>query len=338
MFRRLATLACAVSCAATLAATPAFAAPADSVYTYAVIGDVPYGAEQIAAFPQWIDQINADKAVRSVFHLGDIKNGSSECSDDYFEQIRTQFDRFAQPLIYTPGDNEWTDCHRANNGAYNPLERLSTVREVFFDAPGRTLGQRSQPVASQSALGIPENVSLSEHGVAMATLHVVGSNDGLQPWTGIGRSAVTPEQVADEAQRMAGAVAQVASVFAQATQRRDRAVALYLQADMFDPTTAVEEANFGAFRPLVNAIARGAATFGKPVYLFNGDSHAYTSDTPLSAGSPWLDFYGAPAVPNLSRITVDGSANNQDYLRVNITRPGSSPDVLTWEQVPYLVP
>ncbi len=27
----------------------------------AVIGDIPYGADQLAAFPGWIDQINAAK-------------------------------------------------------------------------------------------------------------------------------------------------------------------------------------------------------------------------------------------------------------------------------------
>lgn len=44
------------------------------------------------------------------------------------------------PLVYTPGDNEWTDCHRVNNGAYDPLDRLAAVRKTFFPRPGFTLG------------------------------------------------------------------------------------------------------------------------------------------------------------------------------------------------------
>jgi len=41
---------------------PATAEPdGRSQYSFAVIGDVPYGAAQIAAFPGWIGQINADK-------------------------------------------------------------------------------------------------------------------------------------------------------------------------------------------------------------------------------------------------------------------------------------
>src|SRR3712207_4479824 len=94
-----------------------------SAYSFAVIGDIPYGAEQVTSFPRVVEQINADPSVSLVNHLGDIKSGSTECSDAYLSGIRRSFDRFADPLVYTPGDNEWTDCHRPNNGGYNPLER-----------------------------------------------------------------------------------------------------------------------------------------------------------------------------------------------------------------------
>ena len=71
--------------------------------------------------------------------------------------IRAEFDRFEMPLLYTPGDNEWTDCHRVAAGMFNPLERLDVLRDVFFDAPGQTLGADPLPVASQDAIGFPEN-------------------------------------------------------------------------------------------------------------------------------------------------------------------------------------
>src|SRR5689334_3609422 len=66
-FRPLAAAALALAGTAgvSLASTPSSAAdPAES--TFAVIGDVPYGAAQIAAFPSWIQQINADPDVSSV--------------------------------------------------------------------------------------------------------------------------------------------------------------------------------------------------------------------------------------------------------------------------------
>jgi len=57
-------------------------------YTFAVIGDIPYGDAAIARFPANVAQINADPAVQWVDHLGDIKNGSSVCSDAYFQLIK----------------------------------------------------------------------------------------------------------------------------------------------------------------------------------------------------------------------------------------------------------
>jgi len=42
------------------------------------------------------------------------------------------FHQFEKPLIYTPGDNEWTDCNKLEAGSYNPQERLETARKVFF--------------------------------------------------------------------------------------------------------------------------------------------------------------------------------------------------------------
>lgn len=42
------------------------------------------------------------------------------------------------------------------------------------------------------------------------------------------------------------------------------------------------------------------------------------------------------AADNLKRVTVDGSSNNRDYLRVSINRPGTA-DILTWQRVPYTV-
>ncbi|WP_148615370.1 hypothetical protein [Nocardioides rubriscoriae] len=322
------------------AARPGASAPGQDKaghFSFAVIGDVPYGADQIARFPGWIGQINAADPALTV-HVGDIKNGSSRCDDGYYSLIRSDFDLFEGPLVYTPGDNEWTDCHRANNGAYQPLERLDRVRSVFFDHPGQTLGQEPMTVSSQAADGLPENVVFRRQQVDFAVVHVVGSNDDLQPWTGVGNTTATPAQVAEEQHRMAGAVAGVRSAFATARQRQDRAVALFLQADMFDPTYQPSGSDISAFAPLVQAIIDESSSFAGDVYLFNGDSHVYNSDHPLAPGSPLLARYTALGVTGsaakVERITVDGSSNNLDWLKVTVNRPGAA-EALSWERIPY---
>ncbi|HET7799440.1 MAG TPA: metallophosphoesterase family protein [Humibacillus xanthopallidus] len=339
--RRTASVLALVAAALTTAVAPlaASAASAASVpsgtnggFSFAVIGDVPYGTSQVEAFPGWIDQINAAKPALT-FHVGDIKNGSSRCDDAYYRMIRADFDRFEKPLIYTPGDNEWTDCHRPNNGAYNPLERLDFDRSVFFDRPGRSLGQAPAPVISQAAAGFPENVQLRRAGVQFAAIHVVGSNDGLQPWTGLGLSTPTPEQVAAEKARMDNALAVVRSSFAAARQHHDRAVVILQQADMFDPTYTPAPSDISAFTPLVRALVEESSTFDGDVYLVNGDSHVYNADRPLAAGSAWLTTYGVTgSADNLQRVTVDGSANNTDWLRMTVRSSGPT---LSWERVPY---
>ena len=55
--------------------------------TLGVLGDVPYIPAQFAAFPSWVAEINADPDVESAVHLGDIKSGSTVCSDAYFDSI-----------------------------------------------------------------------------------------------------------------------------------------------------------------------------------------------------------------------------------------------------------
>ena len=60
----------------------------------------------------------------------------------------------------------------------------------------------------------------------------------------------------------------------------------------------------------------------------------FNSDNPLGAGSSWLTFYGVDhAVPNLARVTVDGSTGVNNYLRVTVHSSGK--DVLTWTRVPF---
>jgi hypothetical protein len=308
--------------------------------TYAVIGDTPYSTFQIQHFPDDIAEINADPDVSRVIHLGDIKSGSTRCDTidsnpdtGDFTQIRSDFDLFQDPLVYTPGDNEWTDCHRANNGAYQPLDRLAFDRSIFFDNPGTTLGAPRKVTVPNPAY--PENVTLRRADVDVAVLHVVGSNDDLQPWTGVGNSTATAAQVAEERDRMAANLALLRDTFAQARQRHDRAVLVMQQADMFDPTYTPTPADISAFTPLVQALVDETSAFDGEVYLFNGDSHIYNTDRPLAPRSVWLQRYGVTgSAAGLQRITVDGSSNNVDWLKVTVNRPGAE-HVLSWERVPY---
>lgn len=168
----------------------------------------------------------------------------------------------------------------------------------------------------------------------IATLHVVGSNNDRLPWTGIGLTEPTAEQLAEESHRMALSIEHLGATFDRARQTRSRAVAVFLQADMFDPSYEPTW-DVSAFAPLVQALVDEASAYDGEVYLFDGDSHVYNVDRPLAPGSSWLEVYGVEgAAANLTRVTVDGEARNTGFLEVTVSRPGSTP-VLTWERVPY---
>jgi hypothetical protein len=286
--------------------------------TLAIIGDIPYGAKLIAEFPQDVQEINADPDVSRVIHLGDIKDGSSRCDTSYYQARFADFQTFADPLVYTPGDNEWTDCHRANNGGYLPTERLDTVRGLFFPRPGRTLGGEQAKVAYQSKT-YPENVAWTDHGVVFGTVHVVGSNDDQDPWFTDRKDAAgnpvpeTPDEAALQAReythRQAATLDWIDTIFDRAERKHAPGVVIGMQADMWDGAAATSP----AFAAIKAVLADRAAHFGKPVLLLEGDSHLLKVDHP------------APMPANLTRMVVEGSTNvphEWTKLTVDPSRPG----------------
>jgi hypothetical protein len=298
-----ALLAAAATAAAAEPPEPTSPKPA----TLAIIGDTPYGPEQVEAFPGDVAEINGDPDVRRVVHLGDIKNGSSRCDDAYFAARLADFRAFDDPLVYTPGDNEWTDCHRANNGGYVPTERLAALRALFFAQPGHTLGADAE-VAHQSA-AFPENVRWTQSRVVFGAVHLVGSNDGQAPWFGDRGTPETPAEtalrVAEYSAREAAALAWIDETFDAAEERRSPAVVLAMQADMWD--ASAPPAALSAFVPFKALIAERAAAFGKPVLLLQGDSHSFLVDQPV----------GMPG--NVTRVVVQGSTNlPHEWLRLRV--------------------
>jgi Calcineurin-like phosphoesterase len=278
--------------------------------TVAVIGDVPYGTDQEARFDELINAINDDPKVRIAAHVGDIKNGSTTCSDERFSAVAQAFETFKDPVIYTPGDNEWTDCHRANNGAFNPLERLDTLRSTFFAQPGTALGRHPKRVDYQATM--VENVRWVESRVAFATLHVVGSNNGLAPWSGLGQATPTADQLAEVDARITAALGWIDQTFDTAEAKGLEGVVLAMQADTWAPVPGSGQ------QAIVDRIAERTAAFDGDVLLLQGDSHVFTADNPLG-----LD--------NFTRIVVHGETLPFEYLRLTIDHHAN--DLFSWERV-----
>jgi hypothetical protein len=297
--------------------------------TYAIIGDTPYGAAQLAEFPRLVAALNADPDVELTVHLGDIKDGASLCSDAYFAGMRANFDALADPLVLTPGDNDWTDCHRPAAGGSIPTERLTAFRSVFYPRPRQSLGQRRKSLETQADrpgfATFVENRLWKAQKVVFATVHVVGSNNDLVPWFG---AAETPaqqgERLAEYAARLEATLAWLDRTFAFAADEDARGVVVAMQADMWFSTAL-------GFTEIVQRLADRASAFGKPVLLLEGDSHRFLVDRPLAAGSPFHAV--TTAAPNLTRIVVEGQTA-AEWLKLRID-PNAA-QLFTWTRVPVL--
>jgi hypothetical protein len=288
--------------ACALFASTALAAPAAGLgapLRFAIVGDLPYFAWEVLRLDQMIDRMNAEP-LALVLHVGDIKGGQALCSDGTYLERRAQFARSTHPFVLLPGDNDWTDCHRASNGGYDPLERLAFVRRTFH-AEAATLGRR--PLRPVRQPGFPENMRWELGGVVFVAVHAVGSHNGL------GRSR---EADTEFGERNAANLAWLTAAFEQAARSHARGVVVAFHANPRFESPAGSRARLG-YDDLVRALTEHARALGRPVLVVHGDTHTYRLDRPLVIhGAPDLtsvtrvESFGSPVV-GWVRVTVDPS-------------------------------
>lgn len=287
--------------------TPSFA------QSFALIGDVPYGAAQEVQFDRVIEEINAARGVRFVVHNGDVKAGGERCDDALLQKRFEQFQKFDDAFIVTPGDNDWTDCHRTNNGNYLPTERLAKFREIFYPQPGKTTGGHPARVRTQAAMAgfqdYVENMMWHFNGTIMATLHVVGSNNNLDPWNQLdpSDSYANPraDRMAEFQAREAAALAWIDEIFAAAHQTHAAGVMVAMQANPNYDLPASDPQRQG-FNKVLDSLVQHAIAFGKPVLLANGDSHYFRVDKPLAGP---VNPSGEATLENVTRVENFGTPN-----------------------------
>jgi hypothetical protein len=328
------------------AATPAEQSE-DGLLSIAVYGDSPYGLNdkdtaQFAATPAFIQTINNDNDVSLVFHVGDIHSGKQTCSFAYDQAVYDMWTAFRSPLVYTPGDNEWMDCHKAKEGGYSPLDNLGYVREIFFANPGKTIAVEKALVTQAQSFDANypsdaeyvENVLWEQSGVVFVSVNVPGgSNNGEDNWFGLDRTKPQTEEIL---KRTSAAQRWIDRAFALAKADRARAVVIQLQADMWDlDGTLAKDLHIANYRQYIDNIASRTTVFGKPVLLINGDSHGYRSDNPLAKGAPCVSESGAAEVAcsndaydahpngynvkNFHRIVVHGSTAPMEWIKLQVT-------------------
>lgn len=290
---------------------------------FVALGDLPYGTDEVAGsnYRNLIDSINRTEPRFSI-HVGDFKSGSTLCSDEEFQRQRRHFDRFSRPVVFTPGDNEWTDCHRKSNGSFDPLERLAKLRSLFF-TPYQSLGATTMPVESQSVVHpkFPryiENQRWVIDEVLFITVHIVGSNNNFE--------TRDPKAVEEFFERDAANLAWINAGFDLASTRKIEAVIVAFQADVFE--SASHEATFPRHSGFLNVVGETllprAAQFGKPVLLINGDSHRFRFDRPFSLNRNRLaNVYQliVPGAQDVRAVRVSIDTNSKEPFKLSFIDP-----------------
>jgi hypothetical protein len=254
-------------------------------FRFIAIGDTPYISHN--QLDQLATRINQE-SVSFTIHVGDIKSGSTLCTDEAFQMVYRQFMTFEKPLIYTPGDNEWTDCHRKNNGSYDPVERLQKIRAVFFSSDlslGRLAIALEQQSSQKTFSEFPENRRWVQENVSFATIHMVGSNNNLQPEL----PSFSEFNLRNQAN-----IAWMRETFAVARTKGHKAIVLAMQADTFYDASKPTESGFVDW---LLAFQQEAAVWGKPVLLIQGDSHVFKVDHPYKGKGMGLDLVQRLVVP-----------------------------------------
>lgn len=303
-------------------------------------GDLPYSVTQsTTGVPNLIADMNAH-ALKFSVHDGDLKQGSgSLCDDNLYHQSHAFFNQLRAPAMFTPGDNDWTDCDRPSNGGYSSRERLDRERQIFFSTP-YSMGQRRmrQEVQTEAlCLGVNGLVPCAENrrwtvgGVTYVTLNVPGSCNNL---------CDTAPDAAEFAARNAANIKWMNQSFATAAARGSAAVMIIAQANpgwdasdasrapVRNPTT-LAEANpaTDGYKDYLLALRANVTAFRKPVAYVHGDSHYYRVDKPLLSAT-------GQRLENFTRVETFGNSaanGNNDVHWVKVRVDPRSRDVFSFQ-------
>jgi hypothetical protein len=327
-------------------------------YAVGLWGDLPYSDTQAQrGVPNLIADMNSSEIEFSV-HDGDLKAGNATansttpttCADALYEQALGYFNSLRKPAMFTPGDNDWTDCDRTSNGGFNDVERLTHERQVFFGTD-HSLGRQTMQQTVQSSpscLGwdyehdktVPapciENRRWTFKKVTYATINVQGTcNNRCSSGTG-DPAGDEPEYQA----RNAADLQWLQDTFGEANAKGSVAVMIIGQADpgfdgsdatrapTRDPRTLAETDNApDGYVDFLTKLRELTIAYGKPVAYVHGDSHYFRVDKPLQDTS-------GRRVENFTRVETFGDnqpTGNSDVHWVKALVDPNSRDVFAFQ-------
>lgn len=289
-----------------------FNAQAETKFVFGLWGDMPYAkAKDQDKIPALLESINASDIAFSIYD-GDIKDGSSKCTDEIYADAIKMFNTLKTPTIYVPGDNEWTDCHRTNNGGLDPLERLSFIRKTMF-AKTESFGQTAMPLEHQGNSGekYVENTRFEKDGIMFLGLNMPGSNNNkiLDDKECTNKSARTLEMCAagnaEHQERDAANIGFMKDTFQKARDQNAAGLVIVWQGDPGFDLPETEDLNerdnpsYSGYTNFLNSLVSETENYKGQVLVVHGDTHFFKLDKPL--------YSPTKVLPNLTRLQTFGS-------------------------------
>ena len=299
---------------------PATAPLPPGSFAFGVFGDGPYRAWEMGRFQRVIEDANqAD--LQWFLHVGDIL--WYPCSNEVFGDRFYRLNQLRHPVIYTPGDNEWADCHEPIAGEYAPLDRLSRLRSMFFVDPQHSVGGRPMRVESQNGDSMftefIENARWRRGGFLFVTMHITGSGNASDPFEG--RS---PADDAEVERRTAAALAWMDEAFDIARAESLSGIVMAIHGNPGLEREAGPRVGYDAF---VDRLEEHVREFAASVLFIHGDSHTQRVDQPLTSrvtgeilsNFTRLETYGSPDI-GWVRVVIDSVAGRVVAFEPRLTR------------------
>ncbi|HEY2541582.1 MAG TPA: hypothetical protein VGH92_00885 [Gaiellaceae bacterium] len=297
-------------------------------YSIGLFGDMPYNASGKADYPYLLKDINDSSVAFSIFD-GDLKaGGDGPCSDSLYTTAITNFNTLERPLVWVPGDNDWTDCWgrygTATQPYSDPIERLNHER-ALFDSTNQSLGQKTLTLTRESSEGGPyalysENVRWTYGPVVYLGVDVQGSNDNYPYYDTDTENPTAPDrgdaerqrQRDEEVARKAADIHWLQEGFAYAKQIGAKGVLIDWQADpnFNNEMHQTNSHEWDAFPDYVNELRTESLAFKGQVVLVHGDSHYFKMDKPLTLPS-------GKVLGNFTRIETFGAAST-DWVQATV--------------------
>ncbi len=207
---------------------------------FSVMGDVPRNDAEKIILQKQIQQHNLSSPSQFVFHVGDIKSGSSPCEEENYALVADYLSQLTVPVFIIPGDNEWNDCEDPDQ-AWNYWEKYFMAFDQNWDVPFEVFRQDGYPV----------NIAFVRNDILFIALNLVGGriHDQME-WDEMQQNAV------------------------------DWIEHLFQQKDIYAAVILAQAYPDEKHRLFMDQFPRLVEDFSRPVLLIHGDGHYWLHDDP----------------------------------------------------------